>query len=80
MMHPDIADALIAQSIAQNTDDEITVGCLPVNMLPAVPSGTHTCSGCGRLIWVSMRILAVLPDHAKTLCIDCIAGNLSRLN
>lgn len=75
MLDPDIADALIAESIAASADEEIVVGCLPANMIPAVSSATHICSACGRLIWVSARILGVLPARAQTVCLDCITGN-----
>ena len=74
MTNPDVIDRAIAAQIAADADAEVVVGCvLADGRRPAVASSTFDCANCGALVWISNRILAALPDHARVVCVRCLA-------
>ena len=73
MTSPDAIDEAIAAQIAAHSDDEVVVGCVLANgRRPAVDSSTLDCAECGALVWISNRILAVLPSHGRVVCVRCV--------
>ena len=77
MADPNLIDYALAEMIAADKDDEVVVCCLPISHFPAVPSATHQCATCGRLVWISSRILSVLPARARVLCMECAEAEAS---
>jgi hypothetical protein len=74
-MSAEDVDIAIAKSIAEDSAEEIVVGCLPATEEPSVPSVSASCSQCGILIWASQRVLGALPPRGKLICLYCVAGN-----
>jgi DNA-directed RNA polymerase subunit RPC12/RpoP len=69
---PDEIDRQIAEHIAQAQRHEpVTVGCIPTSDRAAVPSVTRQCARCGREVWLSKRIAAILEPTARIVCVDC---------